>query len=69
MAPAEGLVLVNAGFNRNCNGLSMALDPVQDQEVDRIMMRKEEWERSEDFKQNMIYPVDCRRLGEGAGAA
>ena len=56
MAPAEGLVLVNAGFNRNCNGLSMALDPVQDQEVDRIMMRKEEWERSEDFKQNMIYP-------------
>ncbi len=56
MAPAEGLVLVNAGFNRNCNGMSMALDPSAEQEVDRIMMRKEEWEQSEAFKRDMIYP-------------
>ena len=56
MAPPEGLVLVNAGFNRNCNGLSMALDPAMEEEVDRVMMSRAEWEQSEAFKRDMIYP-------------
>lgn len=55
MAPAEGLVLTNAGFNRNCNGQSLALDPSIREEVDRVMMTSSEWDRSEAFKLDRIY--------------
>lgn len=55
MAPAEGLVLVNAGFNRNCNGQSLSLDPGVGEEVDRAMMSQEEWNDSEQFKQERIF--------------
>ena len=56
MAPAEGLLLVDAGFGRNCDGKTISLNPSEKNEVDAIFMNDEEYSESEQFKINSIYP-------------
>lgn len=52
LAPAEGLILVDAGFSRNANGKTVS---VANTDADYTIMEADEFQRSEEFKQSHIY--------------
>ena len=55
MAPAEGLVLVNSGFARNANGMTVSLSGTAGSDADYVLMERQEFEKSEDWKKENIY--------------
>ena len=55
MAPAEGLVLVNSGFARNANGMTVSLSGVVGSDADYVLMERLEFENSENWKKENIY--------------
>ena len=59
-APAEGLLLVDSGYSRNANGQSFTLHPyhLEANSSNDILsfMTKEEYDASELFKRDLIYP-------------
>lgn len=56
LAPAEGLILVDAGFSRNANGKTVSINGVAGKDADYVLMEADEFERSEEFKRDKIYP-------------
>mmetsp|Transcript_20481 Transcript_20481/g.19807 ORF Transcript_20481/g.19807 Transcript_20481/m.19807 type:complete len:633 (-) Transcript_20481:154-2052(-) len=59
LAPAEGLILVNAGFERNSNGQNIVIYPLPGKSIDEndsiSLMTQEELNYSEKFKEEEIY--------------
>lgn len=59
LAPAEGLILVDAGFSRNANGKTVSINGVAGRDADYVIMENDEFENSEQFKTDKIYSQIC----------
>ena len=57
LAPAEGLMLSMAGFHRNSNGQDISMASITQSSLREVLlMTDEEYEASQAFKQEAIYP-------------
>jgi hypothetical protein len=55
LAPAQGLILVDAGFSRNANGITVSINGQQGRDASYVIMTEAEYDESERWKRMRIY--------------